>query len=114
MRSKYTNQELYDWMVGKVSSVYYGAYKLAFDVAKKAERCFAYEIGGDVDYISYGYWDNLEKGLMAHEALLADIKRMEASYLDRNKRPTSWSSKSPWSTSTRQPWWHSRRPARPP
>ncbi len=86
MRSKYTNQELYDWMVGKVSSVYYGAYKLAFDVAKKAERCFAYEIGGDVDYISYGYWDNLKKGLIAHEALLADIKRMEASYLDRNKR----------------------------
>jgi hypothetical protein len=86
MHSKYTNQELYDWMVGKVSSVYYSAYKLAFDVAKKAERCFAYELGGDVDYISYGYWDSLKKGLMAHEALFADIKRMESAYHDRNKR----------------------------
>lgn len=32
MRSKYTNGELYGWMVGQLSSVYFQSYKLAYDV----------------------------------------------------------------------------------
>ena len=42
---KYTNQELYDWMVGQLSSVYFQAYQLAYDVAKRAERAFRHELG---------------------------------------------------------------------
>jgi hypothetical protein len=86
MHSKYTNKELYDWMFGRISSVYYQAYKLAFDVAKKAERCFGYELGSDATFISYGYWDSMKKGLMTHQALLADIKRMENAYLQADIR----------------------------
>ena len=36
--AKYTNKALYDWMGGQISSVYFAAYKLAFDTAKTAER----------------------------------------------------------------------------
>ena len=86
MRSKYTNQELYEWMIGQISSVYFKAYQLAFDVAKKAERCFGHELGSDATFLSFGYWDSLKKGLMTAEALHHDIKRMEAAYLDQNKR----------------------------
>ena len=86
MHSKYTNKELYEWMLGRVASVYYSAYKLAFDVAKKAERCFGYELASDATFIRFGYWDSLKKGLMTHQALLADIKRMETAYLDANAR----------------------------
>jgi len=86
MRSKYTNQELYDWMIGQISSVYFRAYQLAFDVAKKAERCFQNELGTSSTFLQFGYWDSLKKGLMTAEALQLDLKRMEVAYLDQNKR----------------------------
>ena len=86
LHSKYTNQELYDWMVGQVSAVYFQAYKLALEVAKKAERCFQHELGNDTTFLRPAYWDNLKKGLMIAEALHHDIKRMEVAYLDQNKR----------------------------
>ncbi len=87
LRTKFTNRELYDWMVGQVSSVYFRAYQLAFDVAKRAERSFRHELAlTDSGYIRFGYWDSLHKGLMTAEALQYDIKRMESAYLEQNKR----------------------------
>jgi len=86
MRSKYTNKELYDWMIGQISSVYFRAYQLAHDFAKKAERSYRFELGNDDSFISYGYWDSMKKGLQSADHLIHDIKRMETSYLDKNKR----------------------------
>ncbi len=86
MRSKFTNKELYDWMIGQVSSVYFKSYQLAHDVAKKAERSYRFELGNDDSFISYGYWDSMKKGLQSADHLIHDIKRMETSYLDKNKR----------------------------
>jgi hypothetical protein len=87
MRSKYTNEELYDWMIGQISYTYMSAYKLALSMAMKAERCYQNELNAPgTSFISATYWDSLYKGLMAGEGLSYDIKRMEASYLDKNKR----------------------------
>jgi hypothetical protein len=86
MRSKYTNKDLYTWMISQISSVYFRAYKLAFDVARKAERCYRFELGNNDTFIDFGYWDSLKKGLQTADRLLYDIKRMETSYLDKNKR----------------------------
>ncbi|MEK7152403.1 MAG: hypothetical protein AAB834_00515, partial [Patescibacteria group bacterium] len=86
MRDKFTNNELYGWMIGQISSVYFGAYKLAHDVAKKAERSYQFELGRDDSFIAYGYWDSMKKGLESSNGLMSDLKRMEVSYLDNNKR----------------------------
>ena len=86
MRTKFTNKELYDWMVGQISSVYFSAYKLSYDFAKKAERSYRFELGNDDSFIKYGYWDSMKKGLGSADHLIHDIKRMETSYLDNNKR----------------------------
>lgn len=87
MHNKYTNEALYDWMIGQISFTYFQSYKLAFDTAKRAERCYRYELGADTsDFIQYGYWDSLKKGLLAGEQLMYDIKRMETSFLEQNKR----------------------------
>jgi hypothetical protein len=86
MRSKFTNQELYEWMIGQLSTVYFRAYQLAFDVAKKAERCFRHELGSSASFLQFGYWDSLRRGLLAADQLFYDIKRMETAYLDQNKR----------------------------
>jgi hypothetical protein len=87
MRSKYTNEELYQWQVGQISGVYFQSYKLAYDLAKRAERCFRFELGlQDSSYINFGYWDSLKKGLLAGEKLQYDLRRLETAYLDQNRR----------------------------
>jgi len=86
MHAKFTNKELYDWMIGQISAVYFKSYQLAHDFAKKAERCYRFELGNDDSFISYGYWDSMKKGLQSAENLIYDIKRMQTSYLDKNKR----------------------------
>jgi len=86
MRSKFTNFELYDWMVKQISSVYFQAYQLAHDFAGKAEQCYRFELGNEDSFISYGYWDSMKQGLQSADHLSHDIKRMETSYLDKNKR----------------------------
>ena len=87
MQNKFTNQELYSWMVSQISAVYFQSYKLANDTAKQAERAYRYELGlDDSNYIQFGYWDSLHKGLLAGEKLYHDIKRMDLAYLDQNKR----------------------------
>ena len=87
MRSKFTNRELYDWMVGQISGIYFQSYQLAYDVAKRAERAYRYELGlRDSNFIQFGYWDSLKKGLLAGERLSYDLKHMEATYLEKNQR----------------------------
>jgi hypothetical protein len=86
MRSKFTNKELYDWMIGQISSVYFKSYQLAREFAKKAEKCYRFELGNDDTFITGAYWDSMKKGLQSTDHLIHDIKRMETSYLDKNKR----------------------------
>ncbi len=87
MHGKFTNRELYDWMVGQISGIYFQSYQLAYDVAKRAESAFRYELGvKESSFIQFGYWDSLKKGLLAGERLGYDLKRMEVAYLDQNKR----------------------------
>ena len=87
MRDKFTNQELYSWMVGQLSGLYFQSYQLAYDVAKRAERTYRYELGlKDSSFVEFGYWDSLKRGLLAGERLHHDLRRMDVAYLDKNKR----------------------------
>jgi peptidoglycan hydrolase-like protein with peptidoglycan-binding domain len=87
LRSKYTNQQLYGWMLQQVSTVYFQSYQLAFDMAKRAERNFDFELGSTgTTYIRFGYWDGLKKGLLAGERLALDLRRMESAWFERDKR----------------------------
>ena len=45
MKERFTNQQLYNWMVSQISSVYFQSYQLAYDIAKKAEKAFCHELG---------------------------------------------------------------------
>jgi hypothetical protein len=87
LRSKYTNQDLYDWMIGQISALYFQSYQLAYDMAKRAERAYRYELGlDDSSFITFGYWDSLKRGLLAGEHLHQDVRRLELAYLDQNRR----------------------------
>ena len=87
MSGKFTNQDLYAWMSADLSATYFQCYQLAYDLAKKAERAFRFERGvTDSNFIQFGYWDSLRKGLLSGERLYLALKQMERAYLDQNKR----------------------------
>lgn len=87
MKDKFTNRDLYNWMITQVSGMYFQSYQLAYDVAKMAEESFKYELAQEnTSYIQFGHWDSLKKGLLAGERLQADLRRMEIAYLEQNKR----------------------------
>jgi hypothetical protein len=54
--------------------------------ANRAQKAYQYDLAADKTFIQFGYWDSLKKGLLAGEKLFYDLKRMEASYLEKNKR----------------------------
>ena len=86
LRSKYTNQERYQWMIDQLSETYFQSYKLAYVCAKRAERAVQFALASDESFIKFGYWDSLSKGLLAGDKLCHDLRRMEAAFLDNHRR----------------------------
>jgi hypothetical protein len=89
LQSKFSNQQLYDWMAGQLSAVYLQTYQLAFDMARLAEQAFRFELGLYADtrtFIQFGYWDNLKQGLLAGDRLAGDLVKLQATYIEENKR----------------------------
>jgi hypothetical protein len=79
LNDKFTNEELYGWMQGELSKTYYDCYKLAFDLAKRAEQTLKHELTrpelDGLNPIKFGYWDSGRKGLLAGETLFLDLHR---------------------------------------
>lgn len=90
LQEKFTNEELYNWMQGELSKIYFSCYQFAFDTAKKSEQTMKHELMrpefDNLDIIKFGYWDSARKGLLAGESLYLDLKRMEMAYHENNKR----------------------------
>lgn len=90
LQTKFTNADLYNWMQGEVSRLYYQYYRFAFDTARKAEQTMKRELMRPeldaTDYIQFNYWDAGHKGLLSGEAIYLDLKRMEMAYHENNKR----------------------------
>jgi hypothetical protein len=87
LRDRFTSADLYDWMVGMLAGTYFQSYRLAYAMAKRAERCYRFELGLlDSSFIAFGYWDSLRRGLLAGEGLNHDLRRMQASYLEQSIR----------------------------
>ena len=90
LHEKFTNEELYAWMQGEISRLYYENYRFAFDTARKAEQTMKRELMRSevdtADFVKFNYWDSGRKGLLSGEALYLDVKRMEMAYHENNKR----------------------------
>jgi hypothetical protein len=89
MTSKFTSRQLYQFMVGKLSAVYFQTYHLALGYAKAAQRAMQFELGlaeSDVQFIGAAYWDSLRKGLTAGEQLQLDLDRLEKFHCETNER----------------------------
>lgn len=88
-RSKFTNQELYEWMAARLSDVHYQTYQLALDMARAAERSFQFERGrseAQTAFIQGQSWDSQRKGLLAGYTLGLALNRMESAFVATDTR----------------------------
>jgi len=89
LQSKFTNADLYDWMVGELSALHIQAYRMALDLARQAERAAVRELGlavRDLSVISARHFEAGRAGLLAGERLHQELKQLEFAYHERNRR----------------------------
>lgn len=80
LRRKFTNTELYQWMISRLSTVYGQAYRMALELAMAAQQCYQFETNSTDQFITFDYWDGLYKGLLAGEQLSGSLAQMASSY----------------------------------
>ncbi len=86
LRTKFTNRELFEWHVAGLRGLSRQLHNLASEAARAAERCFNFELGAIDSFIRPGQWNDTRRGLLAAENLVADLRRMESAYYQRNVR----------------------------
>jgi hypothetical protein len=86
LKSKFTNKELYKWMVSRISATYFQSFKLAQDMSLAAQKAYQVELNKKDEYISFDYWNSLKQGLLAGEGLMLGIAHLEKAFITNNKR----------------------------
>jgi Tc toxin complex TcA C-terminal TcB-binding domain/Neuraminidase-like domain/Salmonella virulence plasmid 28.1kDa A protein len=81
LTTRFDTQELYVWMAGRLSTLYFETYRIALDAALATQSAYRFELDKDDTFINLDYWDNLRQGLLAAESLELSLDRMEAAYL---------------------------------
>jgi hypothetical protein len=79
-RTKFTNQQLYAWISGRLATTYFQAYQLAVDLGRMAQSALEFELGRS-ERATLGSWDTARKGLTAGETLMLALAQLERSYL---------------------------------
>ncbi|MCW2917314.1 MAG: hypothetical protein JWN52_5382 [Actinomycetia bacterium] len=86
LTAKFAGAQLFGWMVGQVSGLYFQTYQLAYDTARAAERAFEAERGSTPGLIQPTYWDSRRKGLLAGDKLSLDLDRLGQAYFTTDAR----------------------------
>ena len=86
LKSRFTSKQLYQWMAGRLSALYFQLYSLAYAMALSAQQSYWFELDSNQPFVQFGYWDTLRKGLTAGEGLTLALGQMEKAFLDRNSR----------------------------
>jgi hypothetical protein len=89
LKGKFSNAELYGWMAGRLSGLYFQAYSMAYDTARSAERALRFERGlndTEAAIIRPLYWDSRRAGLLAGDSLGVDLDRLGQAYADTGAR----------------------------
>jgi hypothetical protein len=86
LRSKFTNEALYDWMAGELRKTYFQCYKMAYELARSAQRCFQYRLGTDASIITYGAFDSSVRGALAGERLYLQLRQLERAHNEQRAR----------------------------
>ncbi|ODS24077.1 hypothetical protein AB835_05490 [Candidatus Endobugula sertula] len=82
LQSKFSNEALYSWMQGRLSTLYYQFYDLTVSRCLKAELAYQWETDKKTRFVQPGAWDSNHAGLLCGEQLMLNLAQMESSYLD--------------------------------
>ncbi|THJ46022.1 hypothetical protein E9536_40245 [Burkholderia sp. LS-044] len=89
MRTRFTSEALFQWMIGQVSALYYQAYDTVVSLCLMAQEAWRYEVGeydGSRNFFQTGGWNDVRRGLLAGETLRLGLLRMQREYLSRAER----------------------------
>jgi hypothetical protein len=86
LTGKFAGPELYGWMVGQISGLYFQTYQLAYDTARAAERAYEAERGTAPGIVKATYWDSRRKGLLAGDRLALDLDRLSQAHRESDAR----------------------------
>ena len=85
-RERFSRQDTFEWLRGRLAGLYFQAYQSAYALARDAQIAWWFERGTSQQIISQNLWDSLYQGLLAGEALLLDLERLEQAHIRRNDR----------------------------
>jgi hypothetical protein len=87
LTGKFAGLQLYGWMVGRLSGLYFQTYHLAYEMARSAEKAHQFE-GGETNgsFIQPSYWESKHGGLLAAESLSLDLDRLGQAHLTGDRR----------------------------
>lgn len=86
-KDKFTNMELFSWLVQQTQPLHREAYNNAYAIAKLAEQAYRFERDDDTTpLLSGNYWDSSKAGLLAGARLSVELQAMEQRFLESNHR----------------------------
>ncbi len=88
-QNKFTNEELFRWMKGQLTNLYYQSYKLAVSCAQDAQTALEYEKGlemSSLNIVNKSSWNSTNGGLLAAEPLLHSLNELEKYFMDTDQQ----------------------------
>ena len=86
LTSKFTNEQLYEWMIGQFADTYHALYQLAFHYATMAEKAFQYERCSTANFVQPTNWKTTQQGLLAGDALQLQLSQLEQHFIQQDDR----------------------------
>ena len=87
LASRFTNEDLHDWMASELQRLSSRTFDLALELARKAEVCLRRELGArDSAFVSHGHWNSNRKGLLAAQQLFSELDAMEVAFSETDRR----------------------------
>jgi len=86
LKSKFTNEALYNWLRGRLSAIYFQFYDLVIARCLRAQSSFQWETQKSSQFIKPGAWQSTYAGLLCGEALMLNLVTMEEAYLQWEAR----------------------------
>jgi hypothetical protein len=86
LKTKFTSEELYTWMSGQLSTLYFQMFQLAWSLAQSAQTALQYELNLSQSYLNSAAWNASYQGLISGDALSLALQQMENAYISGNSR----------------------------
>ncbi|MFM1348916.1 neuraminidase-like domain-containing protein [Yersinia proxima] len=85
---QFTGLALYNWMVGRLSALYYQLYDATVPVCVMAQKALQKELGTELakGYFTLPGWNDLYQGLLAGETLMAELQKLDNLWLEHHTR----------------------------